>query len=63
MRRQLAGLPAFTKKALQFAYGEDCKALEEGRIAGVQTLSGTGACRIAGEFYALPAKGHQHLRF
>lgn len=46
------GLPAFTKKALQFAYGEDCKALEEGRIAGVQTLSGTGACRIAGEFYA-----------
>lgn len=46
------GNPAFTKKALQFAYGEDCAALAEGRIAGVQTLSGTGACRIAGEFYA-----------
>lgn len=51
------GLPAFKKMALQFAYGEECAALADGRIAGVQTLSGTGACRIAGEFYArfLPA--------
>ena len=45
------GLADYTKLALQFAYG-DCAALKEGRIAGVQTLSGTGACRIAGEFYA-----------
>ena len=48
----IEGNAAFTKKALQFAYGESCQALAEGRIAGVQTLSGTGACRIAGEFYA-----------
>jgi aspartate aminotransferase len=46
------GLPAYTARALAFAYGEDCAALKEGRIAGVQTLSGTGACRVAGEFYA-----------
>jgi len=46
------GLPLFKKLALEFAYGKDCAALAEGRIAGVQTLSGTGACRIAGEFYA-----------
>ena len=46
------GLADFTKHALAFAYGESCAALSEGRIAGVQTLSGTGACRIAGEFYA-----------
>ena len=45
------GLADYTKLALQFAYG-DCAPLKEGRIAGVQTLSGTGACRIAGEFYA-----------
>jgi len=51
------GLPAFKKLALGFAYGEECAALADGRIAGVQTLSGTGACRIAGEFYSrfLPA--------
>lgn len=46
------GLPSFRHLALEFAYGEDCAALADGRIAGVQTLSGTGACRIAGEFYA-----------
>ena len=36
---------------MRFAYGADCAALDEGRIAATQTLSGTGACRIAGEFY------------
>jgi hypothetical protein len=46
------GLPNFKELALQFAYGEDCAALKEGRIASVQTLSGTGACRIAGAFYS-----------
>jgi len=45
------GLADYTRLALQFAYG-DCDALKEGKIAGVQTLSGTGACRIAGEFYS-----------
>ena len=48
----IEGLTDFRQKALEFAYGEDCAALKEGRIAGVQTLSGTGACRVAGEFYA-----------
>jgi aspartate aminotransferase len=45
------GLPVFKRRALEFAYGRNV-ALADGRIAGVQTLSGTGACRIAGEFYA-----------
>jgi aspartate aminotransferase len=45
------GLPVFKRRALEFAYGRNA-ALADGRIAGVQTLSGTGACRIAGEFYA-----------
>lgn len=46
------GLPSFKKLALEFAYGEGNAALSDGRISGVQTLSGTGACRIAGEFYS-----------
>ena len=46
------GLAGFIKHSLSFAYGDGCAALSEGRIAAVQTLSGTGACRIAGEFYA-----------
>ncbi|KAL3935461.1 MAG: hypothetical protein SGBAC_009021 [Bacillariaceae sp.] len=43
------GDSAFVEKALKFAYGADAP-LE--RIAGVQTLSGTGACRIGGKFLA-----------
>ena len=43
------GDQAYVAKALKFAYGADA-ALD--RIAGVQTLSGTGACRIGGEFLA-----------
>mmetsp|Transcript_8579 Transcript_8579/g.9765 ORF Transcript_8579/g.9765 Transcript_8579/m.9765 type:complete len:425 (-) Transcript_8579:1364-2638(-) len=47
----IAGLPGFIKLSLEFAYGTESAALKEGRIAGVQTLSGTGACRLAGEFF------------
>ncbi|GKY97893.1 hypothetical protein MPSEU_000747300 [Mayamaea pseudoterrestris] len=39
----------YVDKALLFAYGND---FELDRLAGVQTLSGTGACRIGGEFLA-----------
>ena len=43
------GDQAYIAKALKFAYGANAP-LE--RIAGVQTLSGTGACRIGGQFLA-----------
>ena len=43
------GDQAYVAKALTFAYGANAP-LE--RIAGVQTLSGTGACRIGGQFLA-----------
>jgi len=39
----------FVKRALKFAYGDS---LDMENIAAVQTLSGTGACRIGGEFFA-----------
>jgi aspartate aminotransferase, mitochondrial len=35
--------------ALKFGYGDDCAALQEKRIQGVQALSGTGGLRIMGE--------------
>nr|AIT70222.1 aspartate aminotransferase [Scytosiphon lomentaria] len=48
----IAGIPEFTKLSLAFAYGKDSPALKENRVAGVQTLSGTGACRVMGEMFA-----------
>jgi aspartate/tyrosine/aromatic aminotransferase len=64
----IEGDQAFVAKALQFAYGAEAP-LE--RIAGVQTLSGTGACRIGGRFlanfysnsniYVPDRKFHSHL--
>uniref|UniRef100_A0A7S4F4W7 Aspartate aminotransferase n=1 Tax=Chrysotila carterae TaxID=13221 RepID=A0A7S4F4W7_CHRCT len=48
----IAGIPAFVDRALEFAYGKDNAVLLEKRVAAVQTLSGTGACRIAAEFYS-----------
>jgi aspartate/tyrosine/aromatic aminotransferase len=46
------GINDYVKLALEFAYGADSPALKEKRVAGVQTISGTGACRLAGDFYA-----------
>ena len=40
----------FVKAAVQFAYGADDGDLLSNRIAAIQTLSGTGACKIGGEF-------------
>ena len=33
-----------------FAYGKNSKHITDNKIAVIQTLSGTGACRVAGEF-------------
>lgn len=44
----IAGLPSFVKNSLEFAYGKEL--VNSKAIAGVQTLSGTGGCRIAAEF-------------
>ncbi|KAE8899655.1 Aspartate aminotransferase [Phytophthora fragariae] len=48
----IAGMKDFVDLSLQFAYGDDCEALKAGRITGVQTISGTGGVRLAGEFFA-----------
>ncbi|CAM9425345.1 unnamed protein product [Phaeothamnion confervicola] len=51
------GIPDFLQHALRFAYGEDSVPLKEMRIAAVQTMSGTGACRLAAELFA-KVRGH-----
>jgi len=48
----ITGLNSFTNAAATLAYGEDSKPLKEGRVAITQSLSGTGALRIAGAFLA-----------
>ncbi|EFC47850.1 aspartate aminotransferase [Naegleria gruberi] len=51
------GLEAFKKVSPKLMFGENCKALQEGRIVCVQSISGTGALRLGIEFIAkfLPA--------
>ena len=42
----------FVDNARRFALGSASPALTEKRVASVQSLSGTGACRVIGDFYA-----------
>jgi aspartate aminotransferase, mitochondrial len=51
------GVQEFLKASLEFCYGSEAQgsasaALAEGRIGGVQSISGTGALRLGGEFLA-----------
>jgi len=46
----IGGVPEFVKCAATLLFGENSKELKENRVATVQTLSGTGALRIAGQF-------------
>lgn len=46
----IGGLAAFTKSAQQLQLGEKSSVISEKRAVTVQTLSGTGALRVAGDF-------------
>ncbi|KAF3481307.1 aspartate aminotransferase [Arthroderma uncinatum] len=46
----ITGIPAFTKSAAELAYGKDSAAIKDGRVAITQTISGTGALRVAAAF-------------
>jgi aspartate aminotransferase len=46
----IAGYKPFINSAVQLALGDDNAAITEGRVAAIQSLSGTGACRIMAEF-------------
>jgi aspartate aminotransferase len=40
----------FVKHSIKLAYGEESKAVAAGTIAAIQTLSGTGSCRLMADF-------------
>lgn len=48
----ITGLPSFTKAAATLAYGSSSDSFKHDRIAITQSISGTGALRIGGEFLA-----------
>ncbi|PPR06881.1 hypothetical protein CVT24_011571 [Panaeolus cyanescens] len=48
----ITGLGSFTKNAALLAYGSDAAPIKEGTVSITQSISGTGALRIGGEFLA-----------
>lgn len=48
----IAGNKQFVDRAIALALGDDNPAIKEGRVAAIQSLSGTGACRVMAEFMA-----------
>ncbi|KAL9025947.1 MAG: hypothetical protein Q9196_005313, partial [Gyalolechia fulgens] len=48
----ITGVPSFTKAAAVLAYSSGSPAIKEDRVAITQSISGTGALRIGGEFLA-----------
>ena len=48
----IQGIESYVEKCLKLAYGADNKQLKEGRIAGAQAISGTGALRLGFQFLA-----------
>lgn len=48
----VSGLRSFVEKSVRLAYGEGNEHVRSGCFAGLQALSGTGACRIAGDLIA-----------
>lgn len=38
------------EESAKLAYGKDANVVKEGAFAGLQALSGTGACRLFAEF-------------
>jgi aspartate aminotransferase len=46
----MGGDPTFCALSRKLAFGDDCPAISAGRIATVQSLSGTGALRVGAEF-------------
>lgn len=46
----MGGSVKMVDDTLKLAYGENSEFIKEKRIAAVQALSGTGACRLFAEF-------------
>lgn len=48
----IGGLRDFNIESVKLAYGDDADVLRHGQVAAVQSLSGTGSCRLFAEFQA-----------
>ena len=48
----IQGIDSYIQKCLKLAYGADSKALAENRIAGCQSISGTGSLRLGFTFFS-----------
>jgi aspartate aminotransferase len=46
----MGGCVKMIDESLKLAYGEDSEFIKDKRIAAVQALSGTGACRLFADF-------------
>ncbi|KAK9834357.1 hypothetical protein WJX84_005136 [Apatococcus fuscideae] len=46
----IGGYKPFNEKSVKLAYGEEAQCIQDGRVAAVQSLSGTGSCRLFAEF-------------
>jgi aspartate aminotransferase len=49
----IEGHPAFNRLTAEFVFGDACPAIDAGRVATLQTLSGTGALRVAADWLEL----------
>jgi aspartate/tyrosine/aromatic aminotransferase len=52
------GVPEFIHLARDFVFGDESVPVSEGRVSSVQTLSGSGALRVAAEWYVLSLVFH-----
>lgn len=52
----ISGVPEFVEQAVHLAYGKDSEPVKNKRVAALQSLSGTGALRLASAFVAANAK-------
>jgi aspartate aminotransferase len=48
----IQGIDSYVQKSLALAYGKDNAAFQEGRIAGAQSISGTGSLRVGLSFFS-----------
>ena len=48
----ISGLDSYIQKCIKLGYGDDSAAHAEGRIAGAQSISGTGSLRLGFEFFS-----------
>ena len=57
----IGGIQSFIDKSNEFAYGEGAEAINQSRIAAVQTIGGSGACRLFGDLVAKTLGKHTKI--